>query len=158
MILSPIRINTFKKRGEGQHHSPECHRFPSSALRLLANPERLPPGQLASSDLFLRLRAARMGVCLKMNFAKIRSVLQVMTIFLISENSFHFLGLDAPMRFRYSHQLPDMPRIRRFPPLALHLLLPTGEAFQGKVCSPLSGWLQATFAMRNQTKYRKNEQ
>ena len=93
-----------------------------------------------------------------MNFAKIRCVLQVMWIFLISENSFHFLGLDAPMRFSYSHQLPDMPRIRGFPPLALHLLLGYWRAAAEKGCLCFSGWLRATFAMRNQTKSRKNEQ
>jgi hypothetical protein len=99
-----------------------------------------------------------MGVCLKMNFAKIRCVMQVMWIFLISENSFHFLGLGAPMRFSYSHQLPDMPRIRRFPPLALHLLLGYWRVAAEKGCLRFSEWLRATFAMRIQTKYRKNEQ
>jgi len=52
-----------------------------------------------SFHLLLRLRAARRGVCLKMNSATTREVLQTMRIFLASEKPFHFLGLDTPVCF-----------------------------------------------------------
>ena len=94
-----------------------------------------------------------------MNFVRTHLVLQVMRIFLIPENSFHLLGLDTP---RVSPILIDISLVchefadRRLWHYTCSLL--SGEAFQGKVCSPFSRWLRATFAMQNQTKSRRNEQ